>query len=221
MFVERITFPSGRLLLEGVLTYQEDKASQQALILFSPHPKLGGDMDNNVIKGIGENLVGAGFITLRFNYRGVGRSESASPEIFLYDFWDTLDKSNDYKEIVQDGFAALRYAKGLAGIKKVFMAGYSFGAKVMEEIAAGTETEGVAAISLPLRFHDFSTFANLSAKKLIIWGEKDFTASGAEIEAFVNIIRPPKEIVIIKNQDHFFRGHERELSKLIEGILKE
>lgn len=220
MFVEKVTFPSGNLLLEGVLNYQEEKACQKVLIIFSPHPKLGGDMDNNVIKGIGENLAEADCVTFRFNYRGIGRSESASPEVSLYDFWDTLDKSNDYEEIVQDGFAAVRYATGLAGVKKVFMAGYSFGVKIMEEIAAETETEGVVAISLPLRFHDFSKFANLSAKKLLIWGEKDFTASGAAIEAFAKIVRPPQEIAIIKNQDHFFRGYERDLSKLIEDILK-
>jgi uncharacterized protein len=220
MFAERVTFPSGSLRLQGVLNYQEEKACQKALILFSPHPKLGGDMDNNVIKGIGENLARAGFVTFRFNYRGVGRSQRSTPEVSLHDFWDTLDKSNDYQEIVQEGFAAVRYAKGLAGVKKVFMAGYSFGTRIMEEIAAGTETEGLVAISLPLRFHDFSKFANLSAKKLLIWGEKDFTASGAAIEAFVKTVRPPKEIAIIKDQDHFFRGYERDLSKLIEDILK-
>jgi hypothetical protein len=220
MFAERVTFPSDSLLLEGMLNYQEEKPCRKALILFSPHPKLGGDMDNNVIKGIGEHLAGAGFVTFRFNYRGVGRSESTSPKVSLYDFWDALDKGNDYGEIVQDGLAAARYAKGLAGVKKVFMAGYSFGARVMEEIAAGTETEGAVAISSPLRFHDFSKLANLSAKKLLIWGEKDFTASGSAIEAFVKVVRPPKEVAIIKNQDHFFRGHERDLSKLIEDILR-
>ena len=221
MFAERVTFPSGSLLLEGVLNYQEDKACRNALILFSPHPKLGGDMDNNVIKGIGENLAEAGLVTLRFNYRGIGRSESSSPGVSLYDFWDGLDKNSDYREIIQDGFAAFRFTKGLAGIKKVFMVGYSFGAKIMEEVAAETDTEAVAAISLPLRFHDFSKFANLSAKKLLIWGEKDFTASEAEIAMFVKIVRPPQEMVMIKNQDHFFRGHERDLSKLIEGIILE
>lgn len=220
MFVEKVTFPSGSLLLEGVLHYQEDRVCQKAHLLFSPHPKLGGDMDNNVIKGIGENLDGGGVVTLRFNYRGVGGSESASPEVSLYDFWDALDESKDYQEIVRDGFAALQYLKGLAGVKKVFLAGYSFGAKIMEEIAAGTETEGMVAISLPLRFHDFSKFANLSAKKLLIWGEKDFTAGEAEIEAYMKIVRPPKEMVIIKNQDHFFRGYERDLSQLIEDIFK-
>jgi len=165
-------------------------------------------------------LPAAGFVTFRFNYRGVGRSESASPKVSLYDFWDALDKGNDYGEIVQDGFVAARYAQGRAGVKKVFRAGYSFGARVMEEIAAGTETEGAVAISSPLRFHDFSKLANLSAKKLLIWGEKDFTASGSAIEAFVKVVRPPKEVAIIKNQDHFFRGHERDLSKLIEDILR-
>ncbi len=220
MFMERVTFPSEGLLLEGILNYQEEKPCRKALILFSPHPKLGGDMDNNVIKGIGENLAEAGFVTFRFNYRGVGKSESASPEVSLYDFWDALDERDDYREIVEDGFAAARYARGLAGVKAVFMAGYSFGARVMEEIAEGAETEGAVAISPPLRFHDFSKLAILSAKKLLIWGEKDFTASGSAIKAYVNVVRPPKEVAIIKDQDHFFRGYERDLSKVIEDSLR-
>ncbi len=220
MFAEKVTFPSGGLLLEGILSYQEEEACEKMLVLFPPHPKLGGDMANNVIKGIGEHLATEGFVTLRFNYRGVGGSENPSPGISLYDFWDNLDKENDYREIVQDGFAAVRYAKTLAGAKKMFLAGYSFGARLMEEVASETETEAMAAISLPLRYYDFSKLAGLSAKKLLIWGEKDFTADLAAIHKFVKMARTPKKMAIIKGQDHFFRGYEPYLSQLVKNAFE-
>ena len=72
MIEECVHFCAGDLKLEGILTYQEDFSATPAILLCSPHPNLGGDIDNNVVTGLAKVSADMGFMSLRFNYRGVG-----------------------------------------------------------------------------------------------------------------------------------------------------
>ena len=46
---EQVQFTSGPNTLEGVLAYPDDGEPEVAVLLLSPHPHMGGRMDNNVI----------------------------------------------------------------------------------------------------------------------------------------------------------------------------
>ncbi len=61
--------------VEGIITYDEEVHNPLPLILCPPHPHLGGDMENNVIATLANVLAERPFVSLRFNYRGVGNSE--------------------------------------------------------------------------------------------------------------------------------------------------
>ena len=64
--------PEGRL--EG--RYHHSKISNApAAILLHPHPQHGGTMNNKVVYSLYQSFVKRGFSTLRFNFRGVGRSQ--------------------------------------------------------------------------------------------------------------------------------------------------
>jgi len=76
MIEEHVNFNSDGLKLEGVLSYDENAVNPPSMLLCPPHPHLGGDMENNVITALCKVLAEKGFVTLRFNYRGVGHSES-------------------------------------------------------------------------------------------------------------------------------------------------
>ena len=67
-----VMFESGGLKLEGLL----DRARGDAgVVIAHPHPQYGGSMHNNVVESLVKAYGKAGFTTLRFNFRGVGRSE--------------------------------------------------------------------------------------------------------------------------------------------------
>jgi alpha/beta superfamily hydrolase len=215
VFAETVSFASGELRLEGVLRYPAEGPCDRAVLLFSPHPQLGGDMDNNVVKGIASYLSTVGYAALSFNYRCVGGSGGCPEGGSCYDYWSALDEGRDYRDVVTDGLAALEYLRSAVGVRALYMAGYSFGARILEEVAAAGAPEGIAAVSLPVRFHDFSTLAGLPGKKLLVWGDGDFTGSEAEVQAFAETVAPPRRVVVVKGQDHFFRGYERELAQLI------
>ena len=67
-----ISGPSGRL--EGRFHPQKNTNAPVAIILH-PHPKFGGTMNNRVVYNLHYCFFNLGFSCLRFNFRGVGKSE--------------------------------------------------------------------------------------------------------------------------------------------------
>ena len=67
---------SGDLTLEGVVAQPDDGSGPwPGVVICHPHPLHGGNMDNNVVLALALGLVEEGFVTLRFNFRGVSGSE--------------------------------------------------------------------------------------------------------------------------------------------------
>ena len=64
--------PEGRL--EGRYQPAPRPRAPLALILH-PHPQGGGTMNNRIVQALYQTFVRRGFATLRFNFRGVGRSQ--------------------------------------------------------------------------------------------------------------------------------------------------
>lgn len=72
---ERVNFPSGTILLEGILAIPQGAGPFPAVIVCHPHPLYGGSMDNNVVNSLSEALAQASLISFKFNFRGVGGSQ--------------------------------------------------------------------------------------------------------------------------------------------------
>ena len=131
MIEEHVHFDSEGLKLEGVLSYDENVLDPPMILLCPPHPHLGGDMENNVITELGKVLAENGFATLRFNYRGVGGSESKLGNIAEeYEYWEEILNNDDCSDAIVDAASAINYLESAVGTKKIFIAGYSFGAIV-------------------------------------------------------------------------------------------
>src|ERR1700722_18050193 len=78
---ETVRFDAGPFRLEGELVYPESAAPRGAVVIAGPHPLLGGDMHNNVVRGVADELAGRGLAALRFNYRGVGGSTGPAVDV--------------------------------------------------------------------------------------------------------------------------------------------
>ena len=120
--------PDGRL--EGRYHPQKNKDAPIAIILH-PHPLYGGTMNNKVVYNLHYTFHRIGFTCLRFNFRGVGRSQGE------YD--------QGIGEL-SDAAAALDYLQALnANAKNCWVAGFSFGAWIGMQLLMRRPEEGQGA----------------------------------------------------------------------------
>ena len=199
--VKKILLPSGSLSLEGLLS--QGKLSK-AVVVSHPHPLYGGDMHNPVVGLISAPFEDQGWTTLRFNFRGVGRSQG--------DFDQGVGEQEDVS-------AAVAYLKGL-GEQQIILAGYSFGAWVSAQAAlTHPEVQGSILVSPPIGMMDFSFLSQDTKTHLIIVGDQDPYAPVAKIKNLVQSMPAPPPIKIIKGADHFFSSGWEELTAAIRENL--
>ncbi len=103
-------------------------------VVCHPHPAFGGRMDNPLVVALAEACAGAGFSTLRFNFRGLDGSEGTPTG-------GTLEH--------EDVAAAIAWARE-HGAPRVALVGYSFGALMAARaVADGAEVAALAAVGFP------------------------------------------------------------------------
>ena len=197
---EKIIFSSGTLSLEGLLSRGE---CNRGVVISHPHPLYGGEMGNQVVGIIQEVFGGKGWTTLRFNFRGVGRSQGE------YD--EGVGEQEDVR-------AAVRYLKDL-GIKEIFLAGYSFGAWVNARAALDDpDVKGSILVAPPQAMMDFSFLKDDSKTRLVIAGERDAYGPVEEIMKIVGKMNPSPPVIVISGADHFFSGSTADLVRALEAM---
>ena len=194
-----VQITSGSLRLEGVL-YAPDAPASAAVVVCHPHPQRGGDMHNNVVMTVARVLVESGIAALTFNFRGVGASQGA------YD--DGAGEQDDVR-------SALSYARALAGVERVGLAGYSFGAGMAATVVDDT-VAALALVSAPAaRLKDSTALSSFKGPVLMTAGDLDNVASLEAMEAAAAQRSGPVEVVMVPGVDHFWRGHEGELAAIV------
>src|SRR6266498_2196498 len=132
----RIPGPAGSL--EALLEEPEDGNLAFAALVCHPHPRFGGTMHNKVVYRLARGLRRAGAVVLRFNFRGVGRSQG--------------EYGNVTGE-VEDARAALAWLRARYPALPYTLAGFSFGARVITRL--GCDDAGamrLIAAGFPTRF---------------------------------------------------------------------
>ncbi|MDR4499248.1 MAG: alpha/beta fold hydrolase [Candidatus Scalindua sp.] len=221
MIEEQVNFKSDGLKLEGVLSYHENMLNPRLMLLCSPHPHLGGDMENNVITSLGNGLAEKGYATLRFNYRGVGNSESRFDNIAdKYNYWENVLKSDDCSDALIDAVSALDYLVSSVDNHEVYVAGYSFGAVVAMRLSVMNENiKACASISTPFTRFDFSFLSGCVRPKLFICADNDFATSVDEVKEGMKNIPEPKILEIIEDCDHFYIEREPEIANKVYNFF--
>jgi len=200
-----ITFTSEDLTLEGIL-HQPVSSPFPAAAVCHPHPLYGGDMNNSVVVTVCRALAEEGIAGLRFNYRGVGRSEGK--------YGDGLGERTD-------AAAALAYLRQLTEVEqdRVGIIGYSFGA-TMALMAADERLTAVAAISVPAFSQGVPDLA-IRCPTLLISGEQDEIAPAASLSTLAHMIGPHCQATVVPGADHFWWGYEEELAKLVAQFFRQ
>lgn len=217
MIEEQVNFNSDSLKLEGVMSYDENVLDPPMILLCPPHPHLGGDMENNVITALGSVLAENGFATLRFNYRGVGSSESKLNNIAeVYEYWEEILNNDDCSDAIVDATSAISYLESTVGTKKTFIVGYSFGAIVAMLLSVkNVDIRAFASISTPFGRFDTAFLSDCKMPKMFVCADNDFASSLEEVEKGMLNIAEPKILDIMNDCDHFYIDKELEIANKV------
>lgn len=199
--------PSGRL--EGRFQPAKQKNGPIAIILH-PHPRFGGTMNNQVAYQLFYMFTKRGFAVLRFNFRGVGRSQGE------------FDHGSGE---LSDAAAALDWVQSIhPDARSCWIAGFSFGAWIgMQLLMRRPEIEGFISIAPPANLHDFSFLAPCPSSGLIIHGEEDKVVPPKDVQVLVDKLKTQKGITIdqqiIPGANHFFETGFDELMEACSDYL--
>ena len=218
---ERIGFESNLGCLEGVLAYPADGTPDARVLLLSPHPHLGGSMDNNVIRHLARDCARLGIASLRFNYHGVGGSTMhEATEVSLREYWWEIERTRDYARLLPDvesAYNALRAC--LPKARETAVIGYSLGAVVMGLAAHHFPEATAIAIAPPVDRVTLVGFDLFRRARIVVTGDLDFCFDEAAFQRFYGALLGPKHHVRFQDSDHFYRKREEELFRALAPFL--
>lgn len=223
MIEESLKFDADGLALEGRLAYADwVDTPATAVLLCPPHPFLGGDMDNNVLSALSAALAAQGLAVLRFNYRGIGGSETArdlAPD--QREFWEHSTCPRYEAEIREDCAHAHAALLGLLpSTPRISVIGYSFGCLPALEIAGRAPLAKLGLISPPLTKWTIDPLQlALPCPRALFYAPGDFACPAERIEALHAAGSGARELHAFPDADHFFIGHEARLADAVVRFL--
>jgi alpha/beta superfamily hydrolase len=199
--------PAGRL--EGRYSPSEDETAPVALILHA-HPLGGGHMENPIVDMLYDNFRKRDFATLRFNFRGVGRSQGSYDQGLgeLSDAATVLDWVQGYNQ----------------GARFCWVAGHSFGAWIgMQLLMRRPEIAGFISVAPPTNMYDFTFLAPCPASGIIVHGGQDKIVPPDDVERVMSKVRVQKGIEITREiepeANHLFSDHLEALESRLNTYL--
>jgi alpha/beta superfamily hydrolase len=196
--------PAGRI--EALLEEPEFGAPIEVCLVCHPHPLGGGTMQNKVVHRIARAARESGRVVLRFNFRGVGRSEG--------------EHAHGVGEI-EDARAALAWLRSRYPRLPYMLAGFSFGSRVI--LGLGCELEDstrLLAIGFPTTFDQFRFLETCTLPKTFITSTHDEYAPVEQMEQWFAWFAEPKRLQWIEASDHFFAGALDQLEAAITAALR-
>jgi alpha/beta superfamily hydrolase len=201
------TGPAGRI--EGRYHPARQKNAPIGIVLH-PHPQFGGTMNHQIVYQLYYAFVHRNFAALRFNFRGVGRSQGG----FDHGIGE-----------LSDAASALDWAQSVnPEARSCWIAGFSFGAWIgMQLLMRRPEIEGFISIAPPANLYDFSFLAPCPSSGLIIHGDKDAVVPHRDVTTLVEKLKTQKGIVIeqkvVPGANHFFDGKIEPLMSSVSAYL--
>jgi len=201
--VEAKIFLSGP---EGLLEVSTDLPKKALLpvtvIVCHPHPLFDGTMDNKVVTTVFRAFRNMGCSVLRFNYRGVGKSEGS--------YADAIGESDDL-------LAVMQWVHQVYPQNQIWLAGFSFGAYVVARVASFKENvKQLITIAPAVDRYAFKKLTPPACPWLVIQGDQDEVVSAQIVFQWVNEQTHAPKLIKVKDASHFFHGRLLDLRVIIE-----
>jgi uncharacterized protein len=190
--------PAGRI--EVVITDPGEDRKGYAVIAH-PHSLHGGTLDNKVVQTLAKAFHALGYAAVRFNFRGVGKSDG------IYD---------EGRGELDDLLAVDRFARGRFGNIELILAGFSFGSFVAASAAEQLDPRYLVLIAPAVGRFPVGT---VPKDTLVIHGEKDDVVLLSDVFDWARPQQIP--VVVIPGTGHFFHGVLIALQRLVSKFCSD
>jgi hypothetical protein len=166
------------------------------VVVLHPHSLHGGTLQNKVVHTVARSFTELGARSVRFNFRGVGKSGGA------------------YAEGVgetEDVLAVLTWLRARRPDDAIFLAGFSFGAYVALRAAATFPLAGLLTIAPAVHLYDFDRLAAPQVPWIMFQGERDEVVAAPAVRDWAARQSPPPRLVTFPEAGHFFHQRLHEL----------
>jgi alpha/beta superfamily hydrolase len=192
--------------LEAMLESPESADGSHIAILCHPHPQHQGTMLNKVVHTLARSMNDLGLMALRFNFRGVGKSEGAY---------------GHGEGEIQDLIAVADYARLRWPGASIWLAGFSFGAVVATRAAASIKPERLVTIAPAVNVLGKELQSVPTMPWLVIQGDADEVVPVGDVSSWVEKLEIQPELIILPGVGHFFHGHLVDLRALLVKKLQD
>lgn len=214
--VDRFPDTAAELLLPGpagALELAIDRPEPETLragtaVICHPHPLHGGTMHNKVVTMIERSLRELGLNTVRFNFRGVGRSEG---------------EHDDGRGETLDLLAVAEWVRKVRPDDQLWLAGFSFGAYVALLAARHLPVKQMISVAPPAGRWDFSAVLPPPCPWLVVQGEDDDVVDPQAVYSWIDRIPSednPPLLVRMPDTGHFFHRRLMDLRGAIKNAVR-
>ncbi len=166
-----------------------------------PHPLFGGAMTNKVVHTVTKTFTRMGIATLRFNFRGVGKSAGIHGE--------GLGESEDL-------LALCRLMRSSWSEQELWLAGFSFGSWITARCAKEAKADRLLSIAPPVQYFDFNDAEMAECPWLVLMGEKDEIIDPELVYHWIKCRTQPPELITFPEAGHFFHGQIVKMSSILQ-----
>jgi uncharacterized protein len=195
--------PAGNL--EVLATPVDAKNYKSAIaIICHPHPLHGGTMNNKVVSALARTCKELGLHTVRFNFRGVGKSEGG--------FGEGVGE-------VEDLLAVINWVKEVSPNTELWLAGFSFGGYIAARVATQIPVAQLITVAPQASRFTEAPFQPITVPWVLVQGEQDEIVSPDEVFAWIETLNPQPVVIRMPGAGHFFHGQLLELRRKLEEVL--
>ena len=193
--------PAGQL--ESLGRCPQTDSQRTLAIICHPHPLYGGSMQNKVVHTLDKTFNKMGLLTLRFNFRGVGKS--------------TGEYSQGIGEL-EDLYAIVDWYQQRLPDHRLWLSGFSFGAYIALKAAQVLNPARLITVAPPVNIFDFSSLKAPDSPWLLVQGDADEIVDAQLVQQWALQFNQV-DMINLHGAGHFFHGRLNELQKVISEHL--